>query len=214
MRRLAILLTVVVFTFFLTSCSNEPSEAEKTHVAQLETTIKSLQTEVAQLKETADYNYKRGVELQAAGNLTEAKAAFETVISKFPTSNLVAGAKQQIAKINATTERQERERQAEERLSGEYIGYTDFYAKALSSGLPVGKRYHFRARALGAGKGGRLCFCETGSENLGKNELCVKPEFDNPSEYENLLRGASSYPDQTVVASMSSDGDVYVHRSH
>jgi outer membrane protein assembly factor BamD (BamD/ComL family) len=74
-----------------------------------------LQNEVARLKETADYFLQRGVEMQSAGNLTEAKAAFEAVVSRFPASPVVRTAQQRLAIVNAAIARAEAQRVAEER---------------------------------------------------------------------------------------------------
>jgi Tfp pilus assembly protein PilN len=74
-----------------------------------------LQNEVARLKETADYFLQRGVEMQSTGHLTEAKAAFEAVVSRFPASEVVRTAQQRLAIVNAAIARAETQRVAEER---------------------------------------------------------------------------------------------------
>jgi outer membrane protein assembly factor BamD (BamD/ComL family) len=73
-----------------------------------------LQNEVARLKETADYFLQRGVEMQSAGNLTEAKAAFEAVVTRFPASPVLRTAQQRLAIVNAALARAEAQRVAEE----------------------------------------------------------------------------------------------------
>jgi outer membrane protein assembly factor BamD (BamD/ComL family) len=74
-----------------------------------------LQNEVARLKETADYFLQRGVEMQSTGHLTEAKAAFEAVVSRFPASPVVRTARQRLAIVNAAIAQAEAQRVAEER---------------------------------------------------------------------------------------------------
>ena len=73
---------------------------EKARNAELQKQVQSLQQDVSALKETADKYFQRGVDLQYAGNLQEAKAAFEAVISKFPESNLVGSAKERLIFVN------------------------------------------------------------------------------------------------------------------
>jgi len=89
------------------------------HVAQSLATEQmrnvELQTEVARLKETAGYFLQRGVEMQSARNLTEAKAAFEAVISKFPASDVRRTAQQRLAIVNAELAQAEAKKAAEER---------------------------------------------------------------------------------------------------
>lgn len=74
-----------------------------------------LQDEVARLEKTSLYFLRRGVDMQSAGNLTEARAAFEAVVSKFPTSDLARTARQRLAIVNAAIARAEADRVAEER---------------------------------------------------------------------------------------------------
>jgi hypothetical protein len=76
--------------------------AEKARNAELQKKVVSLEQDVSELKETPDNYFQRGVDMQYAGNLEEAKTAFEAVITKFPTSNLVASAKERLIFVNAT----------------------------------------------------------------------------------------------------------------
>jgi N12 class adenine-specific DNA methylase len=73
---------------------------EKARNAELQKKVESLEEQVSALKETADKYFQRGVDMQYAGNLQEAKAAFETVISKFPASNLAGSAKERLIFVN------------------------------------------------------------------------------------------------------------------
>jgi len=72
----------------------ESLSAEQAHNAE-------LQNEVARLKGDADYFLRRGVDMQSAGNLREAKAAFEAVVGKFATSGLAGTAQQRLAIVDA-----------------------------------------------------------------------------------------------------------------
>jgi len=73
---------------------------EKARNAELQKKVESLEQEVSALKETADHYFQRGVDMQYAGNLQEAKAAFEAVITKFPASSLVGSAKERLIYVN------------------------------------------------------------------------------------------------------------------
>ena len=169
--------------------------------------------------------YQQGVDFQSAGNLPNAKAAFETVLAKFPASNLVSSAKQRLADINAEIESQgkaiqaaEQSRkqaiQAEEQLTGEDISYVDFWANAKSRGLPIEKRYRFRAKI-----DKRLTLYDLDYPDSGTPAIYeTHAAFDDPSEYENFLRSVSTFSERfsehTIVASMGDDGYVNIHRLH
>jgi len=88
------------------------------HVAQSlaaeQTRNVELQNEVARLKETPGYFLERGVEMQSTGNLTEAKAAFEAVVSRFPASPVLRTAQQRLAIVNAALAQAEAQRVSQE----------------------------------------------------------------------------------------------------
>ena len=74
---------------------------ERARNAELQKKVDSLEQDVKALKETADSYFQRGVDLQYAGNLQDAKAAFEAVIAKFPSSNLVGKAQERLIFVNS-----------------------------------------------------------------------------------------------------------------
>jgi tetratricopeptide (TPR) repeat protein len=136
------------------SAATQTESAEKARNAELQKKVESLEQEVATLKETADYYFQNGVNLQAAGNFQEAKTAFEAVVAKFPTSSLVDSARQRLTAVNeaiakaeadrlaeAQRQQEEQERQAQEQ--GEPIDFASFYAKMQTNGLKPGKHYRF-----------------------------------------------------------------------
>jgi len=104
---------VIILQHSRLSSAAQKDAAAKTHTAELQSKIQSLEQEVAKLKETADYYYKQGVDLQSAGNLPDAKKTFEVVIAKFPTSNLVGSARQRLTAVNEAIVKAEAERAAE-----------------------------------------------------------------------------------------------------
>lgn len=74
---------------------------EKARNAELQQKVESLEQEVTALKETPDNYFQRGVDMEYAGNLQEAKMDFEAVITKFPKSNLVGSARERLIFVNA-----------------------------------------------------------------------------------------------------------------
>ncbi|HYM76112.1 MAG TPA: hypothetical protein VE377_09055 [Candidatus Dormibacteraeota bacterium] len=97
--------------------------------------------------------------------------------------------------------------------NGEAIAYIDFYVKANTS-LQIGKRYRFVAD-VGSQP---LCLHPTGYLEQAtfdtQHILCgVVPAFDDPAEYEPLLR-AGTFHEAAVVASMGADGNVRIHKVH
>jgi len=63
------------------SAAAQAESAEKARSTELQKKVESLEQEVTTLKETADYYFQQGVDQQSAGNLQEAKMAFEAVVA-------------------------------------------------------------------------------------------------------------------------------------
>jgi cell division protein FtsB len=200
------------------SSTTDLLSAEKAHNTILQNKITSLEQEVATLKETADYYFQNGVNLQAAGNLQEAKTAFEAVVGKFPTSNLVGSAKERLTAVNeaiakaeadrlAEAQRQQAEQEKLTREEGEPIDYSLFYAKAKSTGLPIGKRFRFEAEIR---HDLHLAEAYGGSPSIVKELWGAVAEFDDESQHEHFLQGPD-YQTRTV-ASMGADGNIKIHR--
>ncbi len=89
--------------------------------------------------------------------------------------------------------------------NGEYISYSDFYAKAESTGLPIGKRYRFRAAITKA-----LYLDDLGEPSGVYRMLHGYPAFDSTSQYEDFLKNNSTSGE--IVASMGDDGRIMIHR--
>ena len=75
---------------------------ERARNAELQTKVESLEKDANALKQTPDYYFQRGVDMQYAGHLEEAKEAFETVVSQFPKSKLAANARQRLIFVNSS----------------------------------------------------------------------------------------------------------------
>jgi hypothetical protein len=95
-------MAVVVITVLGTFAVLQDSEltSEKALNAELQKKVESLEQQVTALKETDDRYFQRGVDMQYAGNLEEAKRAFEAVIAKFPASNLAEKARERLIFLN------------------------------------------------------------------------------------------------------------------
>lgn len=87
---------------------------------------------------------------------------------------------------------------------GKPIEYNLFYAKAKSTGLPIGKRFRFTAMLthdlMLYGQGGP-----------GDNSLAGEAAFDDEEQHERLLQNPD-YQTHRVVASMGGDGQIQIHR--
>jgi len=103
----------------------------------------------------------------------------------------------------SVTETPEQEKLTQER--GEPIEYNVFYAKAGSTGLPIGKRYRFEANIYYG-----LTLDSPYTHGAGRT-LQGKAAFDDPTQYERFLQGNDSTTHE-IVASMSADGDILIHR--
>ena len=186
--------------------------------ASLEKDKSSLEQENAALRETPDFYYKHGVELQSSGDLPGARDAFDAVVSKFQTSPLVAHARLQVGSLDnliaraeadaeAEEARKQAEQEAENRERGEPIDYDSFYAKVNSTGLPIGKRFRFIADIETA-----LLTMHDPAVTSGFSKTIVgEPAFDDQAQYEAFLRGNNT-KSRTIVASMGSDRQVQIHR--
>lgn len=195
----------------------------QSHKHQLEVEqkrVEALQAENARLQETPDYQYRQAVDLQNEGALVEARTAFETILKKFPTSNLVPSAKQRLAEVNSAIlelkakhdaamqklkeqeEADEQRAKEEEKLNGTSTSYSSFYAMTRT-GIQVNKRYRFRAEvaqylALGSGSGQIIS--------------SVVADFDSTENYKAFLASGGSWQAHTVVASLGNDGNIHIHR--
>lgn len=81
-------------------------------------------------QESAEYHYKRGLDLLATDRYEEAKTELEIVMQKYPSSPLVTAAKQQLTRVNRKLDRiaaekivQEKRRQ--EASIGDYLSIID-----------------------------------------------------------------------------------------
>ncbi len=95
---MAVVLIAILVSFAVVQDSQ--LTGEKARNAELQKKVESLEREVTALKETAENYFQRGVDMQYAGNLQEAKRAFEAVITKFPASNLVGSAQERLIYLN------------------------------------------------------------------------------------------------------------------
>jgi hypothetical protein len=201
------------------SAAAQAESAEKARSTELQKKVESLEQEVTTLKETADYYFQQGVDQQSAGNLQEAKTAFEAVVAKFPMSSLVGTTRQRLAAVNEAIEKAEVERyaemqrQAEEkekltREQGEPIDYKLFYARSASSGLPIDKRFRFTALI----HHNLVLYAPDYSEypNLNDQLIC-EAAFDDEAQHQQFLLG-KDLTNRTVVASMGADGNIRIHK--
>ena len=101
---MAVVVIALLGTFAVLQDSQLTSE--KARNAELQKKVESLEQEVTTLKNTDDNYFQRGVDLQYAGKFQEAKEAFEIVITKFPTSNLAAMARERLIYVNDAITRQ------------------------------------------------------------------------------------------------------------
>ena len=187
---ITLLVGVIIWQHVKLSASAQAATAEEARNTELQKKVESLEQEVTTLKETADYYFQQGVDQQSAGNLQVAKTAFEAVVVKFPTSSLVGSARQRLAAVNEAIAKAEAEKAAEmqrqqeeqarlDAVRGEEIEYKLFYAKAESNGLPVFKRFRFRAN-INHG----LTLCQDTPVPPCTDGLFGKPAFDHPEQYE------------------------------
>ena len=95
-------IAVVAIVLLGTSAVLQDSQltSETARNAELQKKVESLEQEVSALKNTDDNYFQRGVDLQYAGKFQEAKEAFEIVITKFPTSDLAAKARERLIYVN------------------------------------------------------------------------------------------------------------------
>jgi hypothetical protein len=192
---------------------------------ELQSKIQLLEQDNAELRETADFYYKRGIDLFSSGDFQGATDAFGAVVSKFPASSLVEAARQRIVEVDVAhgkavadvvakeaKEKQEKEheeasrreeQEKQDREQGEPIDYSIFYAKALSTGLPIGKRFRFMV----------LIYHDLLMDERSGGGKIIKGQaaFDGEAQYERFLQGENPTTHE-IVASMGDNGMVQVHR--
>ena len=90
-----------------------------------------------------------------------------------------------------------------------YIKYADFYAQAMTGGLPAGKRYRFRANL---NMMGRYLFLHNPNYPDGPQmQLRATVAFDSQADYRAFL-ASNNVDSRNVVASMGSDRVLRIHR--
>jgi hypothetical protein len=218
---LAVVLSgVIIWQHNQLSAAIQAEVADKAHNAELQNKVESLEQEVSTLKETADYYLQQGVDQQSAGNLQEAKTAFEAVIAKFPTSSLVGSARQRLIAVNEAIAKEEADfavrmntQQAKQeemtRNGGEPIDFASFSAKARSNGLQVGKRYRFESTPNDE----LTSLCPPRQLFRSGTLIGIVANLDDPAQKEGVLTKLVNSPLSvcTVVASMGTDGVIYLH---
>jgi tetratricopeptide (TPR) repeat protein len=114
-RQSGIIISVLIGLFFtLCGCGQEEIQKLRAENEALKKKVAALEQEISKLKETPDYHYQQGVNFLAANKYDEAKASFEIVIEKYPTSPLVPYAKQQLEKVKGILAQLEAQRRMEE----------------------------------------------------------------------------------------------------
>ena len=125
MKRVNGVMAASIVSMMLYGCSQKEFNNLRLENQQLKSEMASLKQEIEQLKETADYHYRQGMDLISSKNFEEAKVEFETIIEKYPNSSLTVSAKQQLTKINGAIAKIEVQRRIEEkRLEAEKIKET------------------------------------------------------------------------------------------
>lgn len=106
---------IITLAFVSAGCGYEEIEKLRAENEALRREVASLKQEITKFKETPDYHYRQGVDFLSSQKYEEAKTEFETVIEKYPTSSLVASAKQQLGKVKRELAKIEARRIAEEK---------------------------------------------------------------------------------------------------
>lgn len=130
---------VVIVATFLTGCKNQEIEQLKKENGELRAKVVGLEDENLRLKQTASYYFQNGVSLASTGDLVAAKEAFETVVEKYPSSDLVGNAKKELSKCVASLAKIERARIAEEKRKREEEKYRE-----KSASVAAGEWRNFR----------------------------------------------------------------------
>jgi len=201
--------------------------AERALSAELQKQAKSDETQIAPLNatkktlaETPENLYHDGLEWKGLGNLDKANEEFESIVKKFPQSNLAGNARQQLMDINGTiaaaeaaqmTEAQKHQEEQEKLTNpeGKLIDYDLFYAKVKSNGLPIFKRFWFRANISH-----QSTLCQLNPNALPCDDALFQTDvaFDDETIYEGFLQNPSIWQTRIIVASMGLGREVLIHR--
>jgi len=206
------------FLILISGCNSGEMEKLQNDNRKLKEKNIALEIENTQLKETADYHYKSGIDYLEKNKWKEAKTEFKTVIQKFPLSSLVANSKTGYDKAelnniaeekarNLAEANERRAKEAAERLSGTPIDYAIFYAKAKGGGLPIGKRFRIGA-CLNRDV---TCICIKKGSNLDKLECALRKDFDNTEILESFIARPGDWDCGYITASMGGDGHIHIH---
>lgn len=114
---------IITLAFVSAGCGRQEIEKLRTENEALKSEVASLKQEITKFKETPDYHYQQGVDFLSSQKYEGARREFETVIEKYPTSSLVASAKQRLGKVKRELAKIEAQRIAEEKRRQEEKKY-------------------------------------------------------------------------------------------
>lgn len=121
-----------------------------------------------------------------------------------------AAEKKAEADRSADMQRQQDEQETLTPEQGEPIEYSLFYAKAKSTGLPIGKRFRFTAMVTH-----ELMLYLNSKDKFGipslADPLGGQAAFDDDAQHEQFLQGPGLQT-RTIVASMGYSGHIQIHR--
>jgi len=116
------LVFLVLMSLLIIGCGREEKKLRNENEV-LKAKVVDLEREIAKLKETAEFHYQQGVDFLKENKFQEAKAKFEAVVGKYPTSPWVNSANQELEKVNREIEKVEAIKLAEEKRRQEEEQY-------------------------------------------------------------------------------------------
>jgi predicted RNA-binding Zn-ribbon protein involved in translation (DUF1610 family) len=115
MKHLFAVIVFIVAGVCFSGCSQKELNDLRLENKNIKADNQQLKTQIAELKETADYYYQEGVHQVSVEDYGAAGDDFKAVISRFPTSPLVVHAKQQLAKVASELAKIEAQNKADEK---------------------------------------------------------------------------------------------------
>jgi RNA polymerase subunit RPABC4/transcription elongation factor Spt4 len=178
-------------------------------------------------QENAVAHYKRGEELKSNNDLIGAQRELKACLVECPDGWQKNTAREELERIEPLIAAQGKPQQAQpsaeekaeaeqqEEITGTPIDYDSFYAKSLSTGLPVGKRYRIDSVDVALDSNAPAFKASNGS---WERSTVFAPAFFSRSQQEDLLKQSANLPSAhylicTVVVSMSSNGKIYLFQA-
>lgn len=125
MLRSGLIVSLMVGVVLLAGCGQKESERLRKENLELKKKITKLEQDLSKLKETPEYYYQQGIDSFSAGNFEQARQLFQSVVDRYPNSQLVSVVQTKIKEVDKKLAEIAKAKQEEERKRGISVNLLD-----------------------------------------------------------------------------------------